>query len=74
MKYRLIVVESKEGFAVHCPSLPGCWAQGRSEAEGLENIRAAIRDYVEVREELNIAEYTEGGARAYIREIELPSV
>jgi predicted RNase H-like HicB family nuclease len=73
VKYRVILIQSEEGFAASCPSLPGCWSQGRSEAEALENIRAAIRDYVEVREELNLAEYTEGGARAYVREIELPA-
>ncbi|HMC26636.1 MAG TPA: type II toxin-antitoxin system HicB family antitoxin [Verrucomicrobiae bacterium] len=72
MKYRVVLIQSEEGFAVSCPSLPGCWSQGRSEAEALENIRAAIRDYVEVREELNLAEYTESGARTYVREIELP--
>ncbi len=55
MKYRVVIVESEEGFAVSCPALPGCWSQGRTEQEALENIQAAIREYLEVREELSLA-------------------
>ena len=32
--------------------LPGCWSQGETEAEALENIRAAIGDYLAVAEEM----------------------
>jgi predicted RNase H-like HicB family nuclease len=71
MKYRVVLVESAEGFAVNCPALPGCWSQGATEQEALDNIRSAIGDYVEVREELALAEFKEEGARAYVREVEL---
>jgi len=30
------------------PGLPGCWSQGQTEDEALENIRAAIQEYVAV--------------------------
>jgi predicted RNase H-like HicB family nuclease len=37
---------SEEGFAVSCPGLPGCWSQGKTEEEALENIQDAIREYL----------------------------
>jgi predicted RNase H-like HicB family nuclease len=51
MKYRVLLIESEEGFAVSCPALPGCWSQGRTREEALENIREAIRLWLEVAEE-----------------------
>lgn len=39
--------KSDEGFSVSCPGLPGCWSEGKTEEEALENIREAIREYVE---------------------------
>ena len=29
------------------PSLPGCWSQGATAEEALENIAEAIREYLE---------------------------
>ena len=29
-----------------CPALPGCWSQGATEEEAVENIRDAIREYL----------------------------
>ncbi len=46
-RYKVLLTESEEGFAVSCPGLPGCWSQGATEAEALENIRSAIREYLE---------------------------
>ena len=34
------------------PGLPGCWSQGKTEAEALANIEAAIREYLGVVEDL----------------------
>jgi hypothetical protein len=39
-------LESEEGFSASCPGLPGCWSQGETEAEALDNIRDAIREYL----------------------------
>ena len=52
MNYRVTVVESEEGFAVWCDDLPGCCSQGASKEEALENIREAIREYLEARGEI----------------------
>ncbi len=46
MNYKVVVHESEEGFSVSCPGLPGCWSQGATDAEALENIRDAIREYL----------------------------
>ncbi len=52
MTYRVVLEQSEEGVSVSCPGLPGCWSQGASEAEALENIKSAIREYLEVVDEL----------------------
>jgi predicted RNase H-like HicB family nuclease len=46
LRYSIVLHKSKEGYAVSCPALPGCWSQGASEEEALENIRDAIREYL----------------------------
>jgi predicted RNase H-like HicB family nuclease len=50
--YRVVLRQSEEGFSVSCSRLPGCWSQGATEEEALENVRVAIREYVEAAEEL----------------------
>jgi predicted RNase H-like HicB family nuclease len=50
--YRVVLRQSEEGFSVSCPGLPGCWSQGETEEEALQNIRVAFREYVEAAEEL----------------------
>jgi len=46
MKYKEVLKESEEGFSVSCPGLPGCWSQGATEEEALENIQDAIAEYL----------------------------
>ena len=46
MRYRVVLIQSEEGFAVSCPALRGCHSQGRTREEALENIREAIRDWL----------------------------
>ncbi len=46
MKYKVVLHESDEGFSISCPGLPGCWSQGDTEQEAIENIRDAIREYL----------------------------
>jgi predicted RNase H-like HicB family nuclease len=47
----LIVLEvamqrDEDGFAVWVAELPGCWSQGDSEEQALENIADAIVEYL----------------------------
>jgi predicted RNase H-like HicB family nuclease len=51
MNYKVLLIESEEGFAVSCPALSGCWSRGRTHEEALANIRDAIRLWLEVAEE-----------------------
>lgn len=46
MKYKVALHKSKEGYSVSCPGLPGCWSQGETEKEAIENIDDAIREYL----------------------------
>jgi len=48
MRYRVLLQKSDEGYAVACPGLPGCWSQGATEVEALENIKDAISEYLAV--------------------------
>ncbi len=52
MRYRIVLRHSEEGYSVSCPGLPGCRSQGATEAEALEHIRVAIREYLTAVEEL----------------------
>jgi predicted RNase H-like HicB family nuclease len=52
MKYKVALQRSEEGVSVSVPGLPGCWSQGATEQEALENIRDAIREYLAVASEL----------------------
>jgi predicted RNase H-like HicB family nuclease len=51
MRYRIALHNSEEGYSVSVPGLPGCWSQGATEAEAIENIKAAIHDYLSVVDE-----------------------
>jgi len=63
MKYKVVLQQSDEGVSVSVPGLPGCWSQGKTEAEALENVRDAIREYLSV-----VTELTEG---TNVREVEV---
>lgn len=65
MKYTVVIDESEEGFAVSVPGLPGCHSQGATEAEAVANIKEAIREYLDVVEELTQA----GGKRQLAVEV-----
>ena len=46
MRYKIALQQSEEGFSVSVPGLPGCWSQGATEQEAIENIKDAIREYL----------------------------
>jgi predicted RNase H-like HicB family nuclease len=58
-RYTVSILESEEGFSVWVPGLPGCTSQGQTEQEALENIQDAIKEYLEVAEELATGERRE---------------
>ena len=38
MEYRVVLVESEEGFSVSCPALRGCHSQGSTLDEALDQV------------------------------------
>ena len=63
MFYKVVLQKSEEGYSVSCPGLPGCWSQGLTEEEALENIKDAISEYLEVINDLT--------KNAVVREVEV---
>ena len=63
MRYKIVLEESEEGFAVSVPALPGCHSQGATEQEALENITDAIREF--------LAAINDRLRRANVREVEI---
>lgn len=52
MQYKVNLKKTEEGYSVWVPGLPDCWSQGKTEAEALENIKDAIKAYLETVEKL----------------------
>jgi predicted RNase H-like HicB family nuclease len=46
MTYKVAFEKTDEAYHIWCPGLPGCWSQGDTEAEAIENIRSAIHEYL----------------------------
>ena len=65
MKYPVALTRTEEGYSVSCPGLPGCWSQGATEEEALANIRAAIREYLDVAKQL--------AGEQDLREVDVPA-
>ena len=63
MRYKIALLKTDEGYSVSVPGLPGCWSQGITEEEALQNIQDAIQEYLHVRDDL-----LEG---AVVREVEV---
>jgi len=53
MRYKVNLIVTEAGVSVWVPGLPGCWAHGRTEADALDNIKAAISSYLEALNEAN---------------------
>lgn len=64
MKYKIVLQKTDEGYSVSCPGLPGCWSQGATEQEAIENIQDAIAEYLSV--------VGESVRNQDVREIEVP--
>ena len=64
MTYEVKLLKTEEGYAVWCPALAGCWSQGISKEDGIENIKDAISEYL-------AAEEDEMEAKAETRTVEV---
>jgi predicted RNase H-like HicB family nuclease len=60
---QVVLNRSEQGVAASVRGLPGCWSQGETEAEALENVRSAVQEYLAV-----VAEQIQG---AEVREVEV---
>ncbi len=47
--FTVVIEKDQEGYFAFCPELQGCYTQGESYEEALENIRDAVRLHVEDR-------------------------
>ncbi len=52
MKDKILLEKTEERYSVSCPGLPGCWSQGETEDEAVENIQDAIREYLAATDDL----------------------
>jgi predicted RNase H-like HicB family nuclease len=69
MKLNLILEPAEEGgFNVTVPALDGCFAQGDTEAEAIENAKEAIHTYLEGLEKLN---QIKSKPNAILKEVEM---
>ena len=59
MHLKVVIEEDEEvgGFVVSCPSLPGCFSQGDTKEEAIENIKEAIQACLESLAEDKIKSY-----------------
>jgi predicted RNase H-like HicB family nuclease len=67
MRYKVLLHRTEEGISVSVPGLPGCWSEGETEDEALENIRDAIREYLAALED----QMRSAEVNADVREVEV---
>jgi predicted RNase H-like HicB family nuclease len=48
-RFSVVIEKDEEGYFAFCPELQGCYTQGDTYEEALENIKDAIRLHVEDR-------------------------
>lgn len=54
MRYRVIISQDEDGMYIsECPSLPGCVSQGKTREESINNVKDAIKGYLESLEEFD---------------------
>jgi Uncharacterized conserved protein len=69
MKFHIILEPAEEGgFNVNVPALDGCYTQGDTEEDALENAREAILCYLEGLQKLNETKSKPGVS---LREVEV---
>lgn len=71
MKYPVVIIKSEEGYAAGCPVLSGCWTQGTTREEALDNIATAIREVLEVKAQLEAEQWQREGETVESAEVEV---
>ncbi len=52
MKFSTTIFQDEDGvYIAECPSIPGCFSQGRTEQEAEKYIQESIKECLEVRAE-----------------------
>ncbi|OGN27308.1 MAG: hypothetical protein A2941_00415 [Candidatus Yanofskybacteria bacterium RIFCSPLOWO2_01_FULL_49_17] len=51
--FPIVIERTKEGYFVLCPELQGCYSQGKTYEEALENIKDAIILHIQDRQDNN---------------------
>ncbi len=52
-RFNVVVEQDEDGwYVVSCPALAGCYTQGKTYEEALENIKDAIKLHIEARRQL----------------------
>lgn len=52
-KISVVVEKDKDGYYAYCPELQGCYSQGSTYEEAIENVRDAIKLHIKDRLENN---------------------
>ena len=60
MKYDIHLERVPQGFRASVPALPGCWAEGLTEAHATNRVEAAIGDYLAALDAQMDAEHEDG--------------
>ena len=52
MRFKVVTEPGEQsGFVSHIPALPGCWSQGTTREEALNNIREAAEGWLEAQQD-----------------------
>ena len=56
-KISVVVEKDEDGYYVYCPELQGCYSQGETYEEAIENIKDAIKLHIEADAEITVEEF-----------------
>jgi predicted RNase H-like HicB family nuclease len=57
MDVKVVVREGESGyFVANVPALHGCWSQGRTPSEAVENVKEAAALWIEVEQDKRLSE------------------
>ena len=71
MNFPVILIRTEEGYAVGCPSIPGCWTQGATREQAMENIQDAITEVLAATRDLEAEQWLTDGCEVEKAEVEV---